>query len=112
MAAVPPGGGGSFQVNRGTLRQAAEQADEISQAIGKLESDVASACIPVAAAHSGWRFGQALATIVPSWEGHLRQQKSAVSATGGKLTKSADNYEAVEINLTARARAISSRLVG
>jgi hypothetical protein len=112
MAEVASGAGGSFQVNRGTLRQAAEQADEISQAIGKLESDVSSACLPAASAHSGWDFGRALAAAVPRWEGHLRQQSSAVSAAGGKLTKSASNYEAVENDLTARAQAISARLVG
>jgi hypothetical protein len=112
MAEVASGAGGSFQVNRGTLRQAAEQADEISQAIGKLESGVSSACLPAASAHSGWRFGQALAAAVPSWQSHLRQQSSAVSAAGGKLTRSADNYAIVENGLVARAQAMSARLPG
>jgi predicted trehalose synthase len=112
MAEVAPGAGASFQVNRGTLRQAAEEAGQISQDIGKLGSDVSSACVPAASAHSGWRFGQALAAAVPRWESHLRQQSSAVSTAGGKLAKSADNYATVEIGLVARAQAISSRLVG
>ena len=112
MPVVAPDGGGGFQVNRGTLRQAAEQTGQISQAIGKLGPEVSSACMPAASAHSGWRFGRALAAAVPRWEGHLRQRSSAVSAAGGKLTKSADNYETVENGLTARAQAVSARLAG
>ncbi len=112
MTEVASGAGGSLLVNRGTLWQAAEQADEISRAIGKLESDVSSACLPAASAHSGWDFGRALAAAVPRWEGHLRQQSSAVSATGGKLTKSANNYEAVEKGLVAIAQEFSAWLVG
>jgi hypothetical protein len=112
MAEVASGAGGSFQVNRGTLRQAAQQADQISDAIGRLDPEISSACLPAASAHSGWDFGRALAAAVPRWEGHLRQQSSAVSATGGKLTKSAKNYKAVENDLTARVQAISARLIG
>jgi hypothetical protein len=112
MADISSGAGGSLQVRRSTLRQAAEQAGQISQAVAVLAADVPAACSPAAAAHSGWRFGGALLALVPAWERHLRQQSSAVSAAGGKLARSADTYAGVENDLVARAQAIYARPAG
>jgi hypothetical protein len=112
MADATSGASGSFQVNRGTLREAAVQADQISDAIGELEPEISAACLPAASAHSGWDFGRALAAAVPRWKGHLGQQSSALSAAGGKLAKSADNYEAAEKGVCAHVRAICSGLAG
>lgn len=105
MTDVAPGVG--FEVNPATLRHAAEQAHQISAAIGKSEPKVSSACLPAASAHSGWQFGRALTAAVPGWEGRLRQQSSAVSAAGGKLTTSASNYEAVDKRVSAIVDAIA-----
>jgi hypothetical protein len=112
MAEVPPGGGGWLQVRQATLRDAAEQAGIIAQAVGELAADVSPACSPAAAAHAGWRFAGALSAIVPSWEGHLDEQSSAVSAADRKLIACADNYEAVENDLVSRAQAISLMIAG
>ena len=112
MADVSSGAGGSLQVRRSALRQAAEQAGQISQAVAVLAADVPAACSPAAAAHPGWRFGGALLALVPAWERHLRGQSSAVSAAGGKLARSADTYAGVENDLVARAQAIYARPAG
>ena len=106
MADVVPRVAGSLQVNRGTLELAAEQADQISQAVGRLAADVSPACSSAASAHSGWQFGKALGAVVPHWQRHLAQRASAVAAAGGKLTSSAANYTTVENDLVARAQAI------
>jgi hypothetical protein len=111
MADISSGAGGSLQVRRSTLRQAAEQAGQISQAVAVLAADVPAACSP-AAAHPGWRFGGALLALVPAWERHLRQQSSALSTAGGKLARSADTYAGVENDLVARAQAIYARPAG
>lgn len=105
MAELAAGGGGLVEVHRGALRQAAEQASGVSGAIGKLAGDVGTACSPAAAAHSGWRFGKALAGLVPVWEGHLHGQSSAVSAASGKLSSSQARYSAAEEHLVASAQA-------
>jgi hypothetical protein len=102
---VAPGAG--FQVSPATLRQAAEQAHQISAAIGKSEPKVSSACLPAASAHSGWHFGRALTAAVPGWEGRLRQQSSAVSAAGGKLTTAASSYEAIDKSVRSIVDAIA-----
>lgn len=112
MDDLAPGGAGPLQVNRGTLRKAAEQAGQVSHAVGRLAADVSPACSSAAAAHSGWQFGRGLTAVVPSWERHLRQQSLAVSAAGEKLSSSADTYAGVENGLVARARAIYSRTAG
>jgi hypothetical protein len=106
MAEVAPGASGSLQVNRDTLKQAAEQSDRISRAIGQLAADVSPACALAASAHSGWQFGKALGAVVPHWQRHLAQRASAVAAAAGKLASSAANYATVENDLVARAQAI------
>jgi hypothetical protein len=112
MDDVAPGGAGSLQVNRATLEQAAEQAGQVSHAVGRLAADVSPACSPAVSAHSGWGFGRALSAVVPVWERHLHRQSLAVSAAGEKLTRSAAAYANVENGLVARARAIYSRPAG
>jgi hypothetical protein len=99
-------GGGALQVHRATLKQAAEQSDQISRAIGQLVADVSPACSPAASAHSGWQFGKALGAVVPHWQRHLAERASAVAAAGGKLASSAANYTTVENDLVTRAQAI------
>jgi hypothetical protein len=106
------GGGGSLQVSRSALRQAAGDAAQVSAAVGKLAGEVDGACLPAASAHAGWQFGQALAALAPAWQQHLHGQSASVSAASGNLTTSADNYETVESGLVAQSNGVLSRLVG
>jgi hypothetical protein len=107
MAEVSAGGSGSLQVHRDSLRQAAGQAGEISQAVAVLAAEVSPACSSAVSAHPGWRLAGALSAMVPGWKRYLGQQAQAVSEAGGKLSRSADTYADVENNLVARVQAIN-----
>jgi hypothetical protein len=107
MAEVAPGGGGGFSAAPGALTSAAGRARQISAAMKRLVPAVSPACAPAASAHAGWQFGGALAASISPWEQHLAWQAWAVSAAGGKLSRSGAQYNDAESSLVGKISSIA-----